>query len=166
MMLRKSTSNCTCSATYTDTRWSATLDPWRRRYSIVKQFTHNMEYRLKVVNKSKARCNILRYIRLRDPLRQRRIYRRRGTSGRRRKMRLCTPEALAGRERGHILQLNAETNSAIACRNKFCVRGIAAGTGAGRGCTAFARRLQVAFQIRLQAKYVCYVTGKFKLQAP
>ena len=29
MMLRKSTSNCTCSAAYSDTRWSANLDHWR-----------------------------------------------------------------------------------------------------------------------------------------
>ena len=34
-----------------------------------------------------------------------------------------------GEREGDILQLNAETNSAIAGRNKFCVQRIATGTG-------------------------------------
>ena len=42
-------------------------------------------------------------------------------------MRPYIPEALVGRAPWHILQLRAEINSAIAHRNKFCVRCIATG---------------------------------------
>ena len=89
MMLRKSKSNCAYGATYSDTRWSANLDPWRQRYSVVKQLTHNMVYRPKVVYKSQARWRVRHLIRLRDPLHQHRVNRKHGKSGRLREVRLC-----------------------------------------------------------------------------
>ena len=74
----------------------------------------------------------------------------------------------SGERKGDILQLDAETNSALAGRNKFCVRRIATGTGLRGDAVASCNSstLQVAIRVRLQAKYVCYFTGKFKLQTP